>query len=86
MGKSIEQTLDTMLNDFRERIIYETKTEIFRDLKEKMEALENLENTSKDIAWCSMKTYVSVSHNRADKELTRIISRDSNNNEVNTDE
>ena len=72
--KNLKQTsIDELLDAFRDRVIYETKMEVFRDLVEKMNMFESLENTDLKTAWSSMKVFMEAELNRSHKKLEDII-------------
>lgn len=69
----IESSVNDLLDKFRDRVYYETRMNTLHDLVEKMNVFDSLENTDKDTAWRSMKTYMEHELNKAHHKLEKII-------------
>ena len=67
-----EANINELLDAFRDRVFYETKMEVFRDLVEKMNMFESLENTDLQTAWNSMKVFMKAELDRSHNKLEEI--------------
>ena len=68
-----EKTINELLDIYKDRVMYETKLNIFINLVEKMNMFEHLDNTDRATAWSSMKTYMQNELDKSHKKLEEII-------------